>query len=127
MSPLPHGGLCLTGRFGEDRELRRPPRMRRMPYGGCLPLFPTTPESIVNLAAIEMSDGMFLGYIGALSVTGVIMLLLAITGFGAQSVLFRVFYAMFGDGLFGYGLYLIVTEPSEFCAFYYAFHLHILI
>ena len=80
----------------------------------------------MNLAAIEMSDGMFLGYIGALAVSGVIMLLLAITGFGAQSALVRVLNALFGAGFLGYGIYLFVTEPAEFRVFYYAFILPIL-
>lgn len=81
----------------------------------------------MNLAAIEMSDGMFLGYIGALAVSGVIMLILAITGFGAQGALVRVLNALFGAGFLGYAIYLFFFfEGTEFRVFYYAFILPIL-
>lgn len=81
----------------------------------------------MNLAVTEMSDGVFLGYIAGLAISGLIMLVLAATGFGASGVLVRILNGLFGAGFLGYAIYLFFFfEGGEFRIFYYAFILPVL-
>jgi hypothetical protein len=81
----------------------------------------------MNLAALEMPDGVFLAYIAALVVSGVILLVLSATGFGASSALVRVLNGVFGLGFLGYAVYLLFFfQGGEFPVFYYAFILPVI-
>jgi hypothetical protein len=81
----------------------------------------------MDLAAPDMSDNVFLGYIGALAVSGVILLVLAATGFGATGALVRVLNALFGLGFVGYAVYLLFFfQGGDVAVFYYVFILPVL-
>jgi hypothetical protein len=70
---------------------------------------------------MEFTQSQFNLYLIALIVSGVIMLGLALTGFGSSGTGSRVINGLFGAGFVGYGVYLFVTEPTEFRVFLYAF------
>jgi len=90
-------------------------------------LFPTPPERIVNLSAIEMNDQVFLGYVAALFVSGLILLVLAILGLGASTGS-RVLSAIFGLGFVGYGFYLaFFFDGGSVALIYYVFVVPILL
>jgi hypothetical protein len=68
-----------------------------------------------------VSDSQFYLYAGLLTVSGLLLLALAITGFG-QSTGTRVLNALFGLGFTGYGGYLLLFfEGGEVRIFFYAF------
>ena len=76
----------------------------------------------MNLAAVEIPDGVFLAYIAALVVSGLIMVVLAATGFGASGTLVRILNGLFGVGFLGYAVYLLFFFPGgDFPVFFYAF------
>jgi DMSO/TMAO reductase YedYZ heme-binding membrane subunit len=70
---------------------------------------------------MEFTDTQFLLYVGALVVSGIIMVVLALTGFGSAGTLDRVLNGLFGAGFIGYGVYLFVDQPDTFRIFFYAF------
>ena len=66
------------------------------------------------LAAIELSTGTELAYVGGLVLSGVILLVLAATGFGLKSTGVRVLNAVIGLAMIGYaGYILFLTEPGD--------------
>jgi hypothetical protein len=68
-----------------------------------------------------MSDTQFYLYAGLLTISGILLLTLAITGFG-QSVGIRVVNALLGLGFTGYGVYLLtIFDGVEVRIFFYAF------
>ena len=74
------------------------------------------------LAVGEVSDGAFLGYIAALAVSGILLLILAAVPFLKQSVGMRVVDALIGLAFLGYAFYLFfIFDGGEFRMFYYAF------
>ena len=81
----------------------------------------------MNLAAVEIPDGVFLAYLAALVVSGVIMVVLAATGFGASGTLVRILNGLFGVGFLGYAVYLLFFFPGgDFPVFFYAFILPVI-
>lgn len=81
----------------------------------------------MNLAAIETSDSTFLLYVIALGISGLIMLAIAATGFGAPTVGARLLNALFGLGFAGYAFYLaFLFDGVEYRMFWYAFILPVL-
>jgi 4-amino-4-deoxy-L-arabinose transferase-like glycosyltransferase len=81
----------------------------------------------MNLAVIEMNGQMFLGYIAALAVSGLLLLVTAIAGFrtGTGS---RVLSGLFGVGFLGYAIYLFFFFDGTGTVFisYYVFVVPIL-
>jgi hypothetical protein len=75
-----------------------------MTYGG-RPVVSSPTERTMNLAVTEMSDTTFLAYIAGLGISGLILLVLAIAGFGAGAGS-RVLSGLFGLGFIGYAIYL---------------------
>jgi hypothetical protein len=72
-------------------------------------------------------DSVYLAYLGALVVSGIIMLVLAATGFGSGGALARVLNGLFGLGFLGYAVYLVFFDTSDtYRMFYYAFILPVL-
>ena len=68
-----------------------------------------------------MSDGTFYGYIFLLALSGIILSVLAVGGFG-QSVLARVLDAIFGVIFLGYAFYLLFFfDGGEVRILFYAF------
>ena len=74
---------------------------------------------------MTLSDSQIMIYEIALVVSGIIMLVLALTGFGSAGTLDRVLNGLFGAGFVGYGIYLFVAAPAKFGVFFYAFILPI--
>lgn len=78
------------------------------------------------LAAPEMNDGMLLGYIAALAVGGVLLLILAAAV--QQAVGWRVLNALIGLAFLGYAFYLFfIFDGGEVRIFFYALILPILL
>ena len=68
-----------------------------------------------------MSDGTFYGYIFLLALSGIILSVLAVGGFG-QSVLARVLDGIFGVIFLGYAFYLLfIFDGGEVRILFYAF------
>ncbi|GAA2640798.1 hypothetical protein GCM10010399_88060 [Dactylosporangium fulvum] len=74
------------------------------------------------LAVTEMSDGMFLGYIAALGISGLLLLALAVQPFLKTSIGLRVLNGLFGVGFLGYAFYLFfIFDGGSVQIFFYAF------
>jgi hypothetical protein len=74
------------------------------------------------LAANVVSDTEFNLYLIALVVSGVMLAILAISGFGASSVGERALNGLFAAGFLGYAFYLFfIFGGGGFTEFYYAF------
>jgi hypothetical protein len=81
----------------------------------------------MHLAVLEMNDTTFYGYTALLGLSGVILLVLAVVGFGA-GVGSRLLSALFGLGFFGYAIYLaFFFEGTSVTIFFYAFIVPILL
>jgi hypothetical protein len=64
---------------------------------------------------------MFIVYVAALCISGILLLVMAGVGFG-QSIGMRVLDAVIGLAFLGYGGYLtLVFDGGEYTMFYYAF------
>jgi hypothetical protein len=78
-------------------------------------------SAVTPLAVFEMTDGMFNGYVGALTVSGVLLVLLGAIGF-RQTVGMRIVDVLFGLGFLGYAFYLFfLFDGGDIAVFYYAF------
>jgi hypothetical protein len=78
--------------------------------------------------AAEVSESTFNLYVGALAVSGLLLAILAISGFGASSIGERLLNALFALGFLGYAFYLyFIFEGGEFRMFYYAFVVPVLL
>jgi len=78
----------------------------------------------MDLSAYEP---MYLAFLGALVVSGLILLGLALTGFGSASALVRVLNALFGLGFLGYAVFLVFFDTSdEYRIFLYPFILPVI-
>jgi hypothetical protein len=78
--------------------------------------------------AAEVSESTFNLYVGALAVSGLLLAVLAITGFGASSIGERLLNALFALGFLGYAFYLyFIFEGGQFQMFYYAFVVPVLL
>jgi hypothetical protein len=77
----------------------------------------------MNYATAELSSGTVNAYAIFLVICGLVLLAVAGTGFGAQSVASRVINVIVGLGFAGYGLYLLVfLKPGgSVWIFYYVF------
>ncbi len=81
----------------------------------------------MHLAVIEMNDSTFLGYTALLAISGLIMLVLAIFGFGAGGGS-RALSGLFGLGFLGYAIYLaFFFDGGSVSIFFYAFIVPILL
>jgi len=70
---------------------------------------------------MEVSDSVFLLYVGLLALAGVLQLVIAGVGFGA-AVATRLVSGLFGLGFLGYAIYLaFFFEGGSFAMFWYAF------
>jgi hypothetical protein len=79
------------------------------------------------LAVTEVNDTTFLVYVGALAVSGLVLAILAIGGFGL-SVGLRLLNGLFALGFLGYAVYLyFIFEGGEFRMFWYAFVLPVVL
>ncbi|MCU7727795.1 hypothetical protein ODJ79_29110 [Actinoplanes sp. KI2] len=67
-----------------------------------------------------MSDGEFHAYVALLVVSGLVLSVLAVRGFG-QSMGARVVDGLFSIGFLGYAAYLVVGDPATVRIFSYAF------
>jgi hypothetical protein len=67
-----------------------------------------------------MSEGEFHAYVGLLTVSAVILSVLAARGFG-QSAGARVLDGLFAAGFLGYAGYLVLADPDTVRIFFYAF------
>lgn len=75
----------------------------------------------MNLAVLEMNNTTFLTYTALLAISGVIMVVLAIVGFGASTGS-RILSGILGVGFFGYAVYLtFISDDDTVIVFYYAF------
>lgn len=85
-------------------------------------------QSTLNtLAAGEISDGQFLGYVAALAVSGVILLVLAALPLGASTGS-RVLNGLIGLAMLGYAFYLFfIFEGGEVRIFFYVFVVPVLL
>jgi uncharacterized paraquat-inducible protein A len=84
----------------------------------------------VNYAATigqRFSDGTFTVYVIALAISAVLLLLLAVTGFGTPSIGMRVFNAVVGLGFLGYIGWLLFADYGNYVVFFYAFILPVLV
>ncbi|SNY45581.1 hypothetical protein [Paractinoplanes atraurantiacus] len=72
-----------------------------------------------------MSDGEFWTYAGLLGLSGLVLLVLCVTGFG-QSGFLRGVDALLGLGFLGYAGYLALARPDDPFTFYYIFALPVL-
>jgi fatty acid desaturase len=74
----------------------------------------------MQLAVSEMSDGSFNGYMVALTISGLILLALAIGGFFKASKGSRIFSGVVGLAFLGYAFYLffIFTGGAVFVSYY---------
>lgn len=80
----------------------------------------------MHLAALEFNDSTFLAYVVALGVSGLLLLILALVGFGAGTGS-RILSGLFGLGFLGYAIYLaFIFDGTEFRMFIYAFIVPIL-
>jgi hypothetical protein len=68
----------------------------------------------------DVSDGAFYGYILLLLISGVLLVVMAVKGFG-QSVGMRLFDAAFGAGFLVYAGYLLIGQPESVRLLLYAF------
>jgi hypothetical protein len=76
----------------------------------------------MTLAASVVSDTEFNLYLIALFVSGIILAVLAISGFGASSAGERALNGLFAAGFLGYAFYLLfIFDGGRFTEFYYAF------
>jgi|SRR5215468_1140460 len=77
----------------------------------------------MNYATAELSTGTVNAYAAFLVICGVVLLVVAGTGFGGQSVAARVINTVVGLGFAGYGVYLLVfLKPGgAVWIFYYVF------
>jgi len=76
----------------------------------------------MTLAASVVSDTEFNLYLIALAVSGILLAVLAISGFGASSVGERALNGIFAAGFLGYAFYLFfIFDGGTFTEFYYAF------
>jgi hypothetical protein len=75
----------------------------------------------MNLAVTEVSESTFQIYVIALAVSGLLMLLAAIVGFGSTGGA-RALSGIVGLGFLGYAIYLeFFLGEGTFTMFYYAF------
>ncbi|XVV17355.1 hypothetical protein ACQP2X_24150 [Actinoplanes sp. CA-131856] len=72
-----------------------------------------------------MSDGEFWTYTGLLGFSGLVLLVLCVTGFG-QSGFLRGVDALLGLGFLGYAGYMALARPDDPFTFYYIFALPVL-
>lgn len=73
------------------------------------------------MAALDMTDGQFVGYTVLLGISGLLMLGLAIAGLGAGTGS-RVISGLAGLAFLGYAIYLaFIFEGGEYRIFLYAF------
>ena len=80
------------------------------------------------LAVTEVSDTTFLVYIVALAISGILLAILAIGGFGGTSVGMRLLNGLFALGFLGYAVYLFFFfEGGEFRMLWYAFVLPVIL
>ena len=78
----------------------------------------------MDLSAYEP---VYLAFLGALALSGVILLVLAATGFGSGGALVRVLNALFGLGFLGYAVFLVFFDTSDtYTIFWYPFILPVL-
>jgi len=75
----------------------------------------------------KFADGTFAAYVIALGISGVLLLLLAATGFGAPSGGMRLLNAVIGLGFLGYAGYLLFADFETYVVFFYAFILPVLL
>ena len=81
----------------------------------------------MNLAVTEFSDGAFNAYVIALAVSGILLLLAAVIGFGATTGS-RVISGLVGLGFLGYAIYLeFFFEGGQFRILTYAFVVPVLV
>lgn len=74
------------------------------------------------LAALDLGDNTFLVYVGALAVSGLILAVLALTGFGGAGVGSRIISGLVALAFLGYAGYLaFIFEGGEYRLFLYAF------
>ena len=79
----------------------------------------------MDLSAYEP---VYLAYLAALVISGVILLVLAVTGFGAGGALPRLLNAVVGLAFLGYAVYLLFFDTSDtYTVFYYAFIVPVLL
>jgi len=77
--------------------------------------------------ALDLGDNTFLAYVIALFVSGGILLVLALAGFGASTGS-RILSGLFGLGFVGYSVYLaFFFDGGEYRIFIYAFIVPILL
>ena len=74
----------------------------------------------MQLAVSDMSDGAFNGYMVALAISGLVLLVLAIGGFFRESKGSRIFSGVVGLAFLGYAFYLffIFTGGTVFVSYY---------
>jgi hypothetical protein len=76
----------------------------------------------------EISDGQLTGYTALLAVAGVLMLVLAATGFGRQTSGQRLLNGLFGLGFVGYAFYLFfIFDGGTVIILWYVFILPVLL
>jgi hypothetical protein len=81
----------------------------------------------MNLAVTEMSEGAFNAYVIALGISGILLLIAALIGFGATTIS-RVISGLVGLAFLGYAIYLeFFFEGGEFRIVIYAFIVPILV
>lgn len=80
------------------------------------------------MAVQEVSDSMFQTYVIALGVSGILLLLTALIGFGATAGS-RIISALVGLAFLGYGIYLefFLADGATFSMYFYAFIVPILV
>jgi hypothetical protein len=80
------------------------------------------------LAVQEVSESTFQIYVIALGVSGILLLLTALIGFGSTAGA-RVVSALVGLAFLGYGIYLefFLADGATFSMYYYAFIVPILV
>jgi hypothetical protein len=84
---------------------------------------------IDSIAAPEhlMMDGTFAVYVGALCLSGILLLVIAALGLG-QTMGMRVLDAVIGVAFLGYGGYLaLIFNGDEYMIFFYAFILPVML
>jgi len=75
-----------------------------------------------------MSDTHFYLYVGALALSGFLLLGLALSGFGSSGTADRVINGLIGAAFLGYGFYLFfIFDGGEVREFYYAFAVPVIV
>jgi hypothetical protein len=79
-------------------------------------------------SSILSSDTGFLLYVGLLAISGALLIVMGVSGFGRQSVGLRVLDVLFGLGFLGYAFYLFfIFDGGTYTVFFYAFIVPILL